>query len=1195
VTSFLITLVVVLAILFVYRRLDKGNIKLNKVRQYVEHVLNDLKEYERKKKEEIRVQETRLDELLNRAETLNRSVETKVASVAEEEEKVRRSAEAVEATGVQVRELLNRIDGVNKSMDDLGEKARVLASVDEHIQNLRKQMERLDREVRTSEQKMMAGLQEKHREVNEQFVQKVEQLRSQVLLTESKLSAKIAAEHDSLKIVIKRIKDTFSFSEKNLRDQMDKVRRQVPLFFQKVTEDLSLRKEEMLKETLEKVRLFNEAVKDIEATHLNNKNQMIESFRAGIRVAETEIEAERKKFHDSFLEVRQDALDRLKSFQDVLAAQEKTSGLSQEKNREEMEKLLGEVRRMVQSAGGEFERLKKDACVRFDQQSGLLRAKLEEKEEKLYKSFQDKIAGLAAKANELTEKFNEEKKTLQKAVNEKIAELNRRTTESLKTIGASEKNAADAVGAIAKDGRTTLAGIEKNALELVTQKTAETTRQYAGELDDRIARLRELMDGCVADLQTRSEEIRRTFQEDQSAALENLAGRLSGVDTEYAEKLKGLQKQFVDFEARVSKNVNRDISDFTEKLTAVTGQYRKTEETLLRETRDKIGQAEVRLAEYGQKVENAEKEYERKLEEKFRDVDGSMSGRMTAFQTRLAEREKKFMEKSKEDLDKISLNIRRLEGLLKENESSVKQSSKEVLKSFQTSLGGFRKQAEESAEAFLAEQKDKAADLERQVEERLKNADGLLAKMMEESRKKTEERASKLAEDFAALKQSARTEVQSFIADFRKKLGDLVKTYNELESKGKNLEKNFHDAIKGQVEGFTQRISAKIEEFQARTKTAEKTGGQAMREFLDGLRQEYDQSRQAIQAQAQEFMLAETKKIDDLTDRVNETKNQLDYFLQQTQVFDTAQKLKEDLKSSIAQFKKDIQQMKDERTFLTTVENRVKSIRDQGEKLEKMVESLSSERRRTEQVERQVQDLMQTVKEVNERMDTFKKDQSRIGELSERFRKLDQLVKKVNTNIEAFAGRESDLETYARTLDRVATNYNSLEQRSESQAQKIQDVENRGGKLDRELKDLGDRISLVASKEGQLNSAIEKIGELEGVTAFVDEKFNQIKGMRPVVDKALEELKERTQDAEELLKDIVSTLEDSREATGRFSDSAGSGRGRTAEREPSGPTVTSADMIRKVKGLDGHNYTPEKIADVLGISVQTVRDILKKG
>jgi DNA repair exonuclease SbcCD ATPase subunit len=1206
-----ITILVVLFILFVFRRLDRNNLRLNKVKIFIDRQLERLEENDRRKREEIQVQESALNDLINRAETVNRSIDAKMESFAEKEEKIRRAEGLIAETEKHVDALLSRMAKADKDLAWLKEEAQHVASTGEQIKALRQGMEKLTKDVRERELKLTAEVQERHKSVNDAFLAKIDSLKNQVILTESKLAEKLNLENSNMTGVIKRIKDTFSFSEKNMQDQLRKLKEQVPAFLKQITEEFREQKDTLFQDSLDKIHRFNEVVKGIEATHLDNKHLLIDGFKANIADLEGQIDAAKSRFNEEISAVQRSTLERIASFQTVIDRQEEDYQRTREKHLGEVQSSLHEINAAVAKAKGEFEAIRKDSKTRFDQNFGQLQRK-----------FEDKIDSYTVQSKELFAKLNEEKKKITAGINDKITELNQKSAETLKLVNSAEKNIQGAINGLIKGTQDSLARVEKEARSRHVQNADDVYARLSQDVDKKLALFSETMERNLAQINLAAETVEKKFLEEQQSNLEEmrsqygklqsdmsgfnlkftdqeasllqaLRSKVENLDKEYAVKLKILEKQYTDFEAKVSKNITKDISEFQTKLSSAMTRYDKSAEELLRETKAKVISVEAMLKQLETKIAGTEKDYAGRLDDKLKTMDGSIEQRMSVFQELINEREKKVVEKLKTDVDRANENIRRLEGLLRENEERVRKSSKEMLSSFSEFLERHKSQADRSAEEFRKANEQRIDETAAHFAARLKATDVQLDRIIDDQKKKIQDRAFKLREEFAKIKETARADVQAFITEFSDKLGDLSKTYSALEQKSKNIEKTFLETIQGQVEGFSREIMERINAFRGELKLTEKNSSLKMSEFIQKLDQDYQAAKAKVFEQTDGVIKAQYGRVEEIDGRIAKLQKEMDYFLKQTKIFENADKLKDQIKKDIDTFNSGIAKIRDERQYLDKVDRRLESIRKNEDAIEKTLESLQNDRRNVEKIDAQVKAVKAEIDEMDSRLNQFGKDKEQIADIQQKFRSLDRLVEKVNGSLSQFAGREADLKRYSGVIEAIDKNYTTLERRSDSQTSSLQEISDRSEELKDRIDKLERQSMELSAKEEDHSRTVKSLGEIGAMINFVDTKAQQVTTLRNWATKAEEELKHHIQAGDEKVKELRHLLD---EAT-RMTVSASAPRpSRPAEREQERPAPVreEADAETRIVGLKQNGWSAQQISKQLNVPLRDVLEILRR-
>ncbi|GEM_PF-6733982 len=1355
-SSSIITILIVLFILFIFRRLDKSSFKLNKVKQYVERVVGRLEEYEKSWTEKVNVQEATLNELINRTETLNKTLVSKLEILVEKEQKIRNAESIIHETEANVSALLLEVGNVNKGMEQVRKTAQQVVDIEEHAKLLGKQLE-----------KTLDSFKEKEQLVNESFHVKIESLKNQVQLTEKKLSEKVSAENITLMAIIKRMKETFSFSEKENLQRL-----------QKMTQEINSKTDEALKESISKVHQLNETVKNIEVTHLTNKNMMLESFKDSTSQLEKKIEDTKSLFTTAMAEAQRENLEKVKELHQIMQKMTIDFGTDAEKHVDEIKILADDSKQAVHNVKSEMEQIKKQTLAEFHSGMSAMQKDLKEKESTVLKSIEEKINTFTAKLNELLNKYKEDKKTVEKTINDKLDEFNQKVktamvvaegvektvdkgveqavkssiakfseiekktnemtragfemsqkkleerialfTESingilekykddnrllekaviekmdefnkkakttLNTVENAGKSVEQEIGKAITSTTIRLAEIEKKSLEMTKneheasqkklddkvflytenmnsliekytedRKTVESLfRERLAEFDRRSSSVTELLSNTenqikesidaairqATDLklenmdealqknvailnetalsaesrmkedydkiihgmtkkirlvQTEVNNVASKFTNIENQLLQNIRDRIENLDKEYKEKLQIVEKQFSDFEDKVSHEIAADITTFKKHMDSTLESSRKTENDLLKETREKLNQVHLSLKQFDERMGLSENDFLQKMQEKYQAVEDKLTQKMDSYEQKITERDKKNSERAKSEIEKMNTNIDKIKELIKKHEAGAKNQYTLLIESLEQTSSKLREKTEKSTQEFILGTTDKLKKYQLEIDNKLKGADESLDRIIGEARKRMQERVGKLHDEIKSMRDSAKGELTGFLTTTESRLAGLEEKSNDLTRKADDLEKNFESSLKSYVSAFNNQVANKIKEFTSSLKITEKATSEQVREFLDSLKTDYDNMKENYQTQSSKMIAEEIDKIEQLQSKISDVQKQMDYFLTQTKLFENANKMKTQLNEDIKKFGEYMKTLKDKKKHFDNFEAQVEKLDKRGLALQDEIDKITAERKKVDQVDEKVKEIYSMIKELDLKISTFKKEKDRINELSERFRELDDLVQKVNTQTITFSEKEEEMNRYMNILNDISSTYNKLDKSMDTFSSKVSKFEDKSVKLEDKIDLISKRQLELGAAEEQFKQLAERVDDIKPNLDYLDKQANRLDTLRNWANKTQGELESFLSDANEkikilenLLEQISSTVQETRNARAKIVKEV---QEKNSHNTPFQSNFDSQNETRVIK-LYNQGMSAEDIARMLKLPLSEVKDIIK--
>lgn len=1141
----LITILIVLFLQIIFRRLDKNNLRLNKVRQYVERNLQRLAREERERTDRIRTHETELNEMINRAETLNKTLNAKLDMLLEKQEKIRKAEDSILETEILVGKLLSEVGKAQSQMDEIQQNSKRLKETDQNLKKLSKRADEVFNDFRSTEKNILQELSGRQKESAENFSRKVDALKAQILLTENKLTEKLNNENLTLMTIIKRIKDTFSFAEKNIYDQLEKLKSQVKTAYAGLDQALSEKETQALQDSMEKIQRLNDVVKSIETTHINNKNLLIENFKNNLKGLDKNLEEKTSKFEHYLFGLKKDSDARLVKLQGFIREIEMDYQTRDKKSKEEIGNSVKQAQIAMARTRSGLEEYQKESMKSITQKISDLLTRVEKKEGELVEHSRTKLVEFTKKIESSVGRYDTEKQNIQKIINSKIGELNSKSSHYLKIVDQAEKKSESAIQSIIRTTAERLKSIEKQSTELNLSNGKEIHDRLAREMDIRLDSAGATLEKNINLLQDTAKGIESRMGHERDKILEQITGHVNrmkdqtkgfqkhiedlenktrmndeALKKEQSAQKIGLQKNFKEFEAHISEDINRDIAEFKNELNLVLDRYKNSESELLNETRLKIVALESMLSEAEDKMKNAEKNQEQKLLNNYEKFGAALSEKARAIENKLLEKEKGIIQKGHTGLNKVNEQIRKLEKVLKEKETKALRSFKKSMDGFQGTFKKMKEKMDHSTFALVDTHKKQSEQIRKETGLRLKHADTQLTKALADFSGQAREKTESFNHELFKLQTGAQAQIETLIRDVETRLADMNREYTELKDNAGRLEKNFYDKIRSHVEIFNNSVSDKIKNFTTQLKITEKSNSELTREFIQRLNREFDKAKKEVLGRSSELLSHEVEKIDDLNARVDEIRKVIDYFLTKTKLFENADKLKNQLSEQIKKYEQNIKRLKTESKDITKIEAKADKLKRYNDSLNTQITRIMNEKKKIGSMEKNLSGLFKDFEEMENKLQFFKKEKDQIGELNDRFKKLDTLTRKVNNNLDVFRGRESDISQHLTSLDKITSGFSRLEKNVDMSAAKVDKIDDKTLKLNHNLSELEKKSLALGAAEARLNQLTERVEDIEPLLKFVDEKTKQVQKQKDFLLTAEQNIKSYVAQADEKVSDM---------------------------------------------------------------------------
>ena len=875
----LIVLGAVILILFLYRRLDKNNKSLEKVRRYAEKASGELDKLVEEKK-------NRLKDLVD-------------------------DMDVQERTG---REVLKRILSHNEELLAHEEKVREkLAMVD----NLQDRMDRLN--------EMTALVDENMRKVADEsaYVDSVG-----VRLKESQASVEEIGRR------LESIQDDFARTN---REELEEIKSSVMEDYQARLNVIS----EQMKDTTLGIEGFRGELSDMLDTHDEQKESRIREF--GDRVAELEGEYRQKL---------ERAADRASLLEDqVFGSLEE--GITQKADRleknwfEGMNDLKEQVAGQVEDIKGDLEQ-GRDLIGRFNEEVQRLS---EDFEGRLGEQKAD-VQGSMAEIERILADYREREERDRLAIEEKRESFNREQEEYQ---GRMDRALADIRGEL--DGRLeeVKADIESRAQAAELESMKGVEQRYA-EYEEIIRQRYEKLDGFTSDLEELENSLRQSLgdQEDRiREEMDRFASEMDSYQTREKDRSDGRLSEIHLMIGEIEKELNQlkqqAYDNVSEKLQLF-------EDDFFTDLKKREGAMQESLSEWRRNVELQLEDLGnnalRDREEVERTGMAQINRKMSELQTRVVDQFDKFQEQVKNFQSHVSEQI-------EAGEKSIMDYRQIVREEWEKNRGEALSYLEGETADFTVQINGKMEDHRKSLELRLEQMDAAseagrsdlmsligkargdaetwqtrLAQQLRESetsldndldgfRRTVEETLSDLKNIFAAQKDELVISSNKDRVEVRKDISDLFERISSLNS-------DLHDKSEQTLDLFNEKSEQYLIDYQQRFREALNDSDEKiklMRSALNDTKEKMDSYQQSVHNRIDESYRELLINVERIEEKQQE-------FINQTGIFEQADRLRKSLEEDIAQ-------LQDQIRSVQTAREEMQPVREECDRVLKNFDSVS--------------------------------------------------------------------------------------------------------------------------------------------------------------------------------------------------------------------------------------------------------------
>ncbi len=806
----IITILVVLLILLIYRQIDKGNRSLEKVKKYSDRVVKNLSDFIDEKTSEIKNLSIEIQVNLKTGKELLNKIREVESRLKEKGNNISIIEGKISTYDVALKELVDMTGRVDENLKRLHNESKFVDSVFDKIKSLNAQVSKLESSIPAIEERILSD--------NRENLERVK----------GEIEREFSTKADE---VVAQIED----SEKRVKD------------FSVYLTRLEARREELERETVENLQKIFEK---FEAEARGKRTLLLQEFVASVKRVLSEVEERGREFTkklDTFVNMAEKKYAKLNEDFKASALQIKDEYAKEIENKREefsnvvksgeslSDSIFGKLKEKIenseQNAIGKIEDLERRVESSFgrvnseiSQYDGKVREALEEIEGKLNSTVEEINNRLGEYEEEVRYKFEklESSSVDIEALEESLREAMDKVTEKIQGDFESFTKYLEE----RRKEEEQRAEEEMNALRIEMEKLEKGLSDLkAKAYQDVSEKLKVFEDEFFKDLKARSESMEESIKSWQS----DFEGRLLELETTYSSRREELEVKYTDeLKSKLEEiraNVESDLDRMEENI-------EKFEAAL----RSRVTDSESEVRSFS---EGLRREVEKIKEEALKLFNNEMTSLRERFGLAMANSERENQIKLQE---------------IRENVDSIIQSIRDNFASQRDSL--------------IVKTSEERTALKNELESIAEGINNLKTELDS----KTQSSLANLKKSLDAFQIDFQKRIMDFQSEVESKISDYRNLLSDAKEKGESMQKKLFGRIEDSYKNLSRNLSEiekKLKEFISQTKIFDRadTLKAALSNDIEIMREEIDKLKaQRHEIQAIEIELGKTRK---LADEVN--------------------------------------------------------------------------------------------------------------------------------------------------------------------------------------------------------------------------------------------------------------------------------------------------------------------------------------
>ena len=1109
----LIVIGIVVAILAVYRQMDRNNRSLEKVKRYADKVQLDLDAIVAQKAMELRDMSIEVDvhqktarEVLKRVQTIEENLNARATQmdqigtrineydgaleelvqmtrrVQENIGRIKDESEYVDKVGKRLSASVQRTTEIEQSISSLVERFQTInsesvARLEESVlTSVQQQVESLGRKVGQTEARVQADLdqmEEKEQQLRLALSAHADEVEERARTSVGNYLERLSAVENDYSV---RLDAVAARGEKLETSALAKVREHIESRMKATSQELS----SSIAEVRARIDEFqNETGARID-THDAELRLQMQSVEQDMGALETDLTERRKELDESLAQLEKDAGTQFAEVQsqtrDLARAIEADLG---REVKTQMADSTDQLRRHVAGAQEEF-------------QSELMRIQ----------AFQKQI--------------EEQRKTVTSAMASSSRELNDRLSEFSSTFGQQLDSRAEAIehGVIARLEERLSAYEESMGYRFGKIEAVQS------DIDSLEGNIRESMEKISTRLKEEITQLGNQLHEKRKLDLEQHTAEMGRIRSSMTELEEGLN----ELKGRAYDNVSEKLKVFEDEFFADLRDRNMGMETKLNEWQSRVQATLESMAEESRDERN-------RIEKSLTEELGS---RLSEAQTRLFGQYEKLNLQADEfrstldsRVDATEHMVQSLQDSLSRNVDTVEAAAREQLEvqfnRFSESVGSELKKLEKSIDSRIKQIQDSSETGAKDLSAAIDTVKSDVTVWQSQVLQQLKASEAEVDGEFAAYRVQISGTISSMREEFERQKEELVSETGD--------ERN---QLREEIMNLSTRLHELEHDLEIRTQT-----------ILETLAGEYQQFQSEFQKKSREIQNEADTKIRDHRNVVRDTQEQLELmqqkmfgkveedarvlsvnlaeidkrqksFIEQTRIFERADTLKDSLAQSIEEMKKEIASVDQQRKELRGIEAEFGRLRKIGDDAAERLARFMGEKRRIDSIEDDYKRLITLSQAVELKLQQVTASNDTLAQMQLSLRNLDDMGKDVESRFQRLEKKRSILDVTAEGVDK---NFQYLEELEDKIETLKANIDGFPGQVD----ELFGKLDQLAADRKDVDSAVRQLNGLEKLLGDVESRMENLQTAREWLARTETRLDEISRSAEDQVK-LLGTL-----------------------------------------------------------------------
>lgn len=1098
----IITILIVLIILALYRQLDRNNRSLDKVRRYTEKVTSDLEVFVDQKTQDMKNLAIEIDvhqktgkEVLKRVAAIEEGISTRADDVSSINERINEYDKAIsELVGMtgKVDENLQRLHQESEFVDKIG---RRLKDAQARIAQIEKSIPALNSGFASKNEKefeklrieLMAGVERQAAAV----IDNVRNGADRVDEFTAHLDALEARRDSAAAEALEQIKRKLESAVEDADDQLRQLNTDFTAGLDSVLAQSEKKTDLLAGQLTSSEQNFRTHVSEIGEV-LNDK---LVSFKDSVNGLEEGYQQNLKEAAEKAKLLEDDVFDSLKSY---IEEHSRKTRKQLDSALEDLKKSTAGYRTGIDASFGESQseitvwrtKLSKelddgslDIRKRFDDfESGMmekLTALTPETDARLEKIEEEHNKLITETSERLNEKFETRFKDLDVSI-DTFREHQSRTlsdiTESAdKAVNETRDDVfkrIDDMIAVVNDKETQLAEFEENLAYKLTR-----VEEITADIDLLENNLKQMVDRSVDEVNGNFEDIK-----DEMTANWQRSNDAINKDISSARKIMDeLEAELDALKAAAYSNVSERLKDF--------------EDGFFDDLKDKSGLMEQQLEQWEQSVEQQLAQISRETVAGRQEIENNYNEELNSRVLGLREKTSSEYGKYEQQVDdyqnivneKLGMIDSSIETTRAEVKAEVADANAELENFFKSELDKTRASIETEIGRFSREADVNLREIEEQVngdrariQESIELQTNELELWQSRLRQQLSESENGLQEQYSVMKSEASDRIAEIRESMSEQRGDFDSLSGDVQRKSRELQNNLDQ----QIRDFEVKSDEIIDGFTLANKR--------MYEKLD------EQNRELS------FTLSEIDK-------------QQKAFIAQTRIFERADSMKDALENGVEELKSEVTRVTAQASEIREAEKKFLLIKKQAEDISAKMTKFAQDKRKIEELEDDFKRVMSISQSVDMKLNQVTAADDSVQLVQARLKELDGLQKEVEGRYERLQKKETIVDSTIDGVDRSFKQLNDLDHL-------ISVVEDRSAPLSGRLDELTRRIDFLSKNKKQIDTAIGHIENIDTTLLDLEERIGRMQKAREWLagtETRLEEVNKQAQEQVKLLGTLV--------------------------------------------------------------------------